>query len=200
LPHNPPTNELWQRLVQHNDPAARALLAHHYTPLVRSLARRYTLPPGLSPQDLVQEGLIGLLRALDRFDPSRGCCFSTFATPWIRGAIGRAVEQEWRRMGARADEVPDVLDEGPGPEQLALTGAIGSRVRSALESVTPAARYVLERHYLGGVELVEIARERGWHRSAPGRLRDIGLRQLRGLLDGEEIFDGLTRPGPGQGP
>jgi RNA polymerase sigma-B factor len=61
-------------------------LAHHYTPLVESVARRF-VASGEPFEDLVQEGFLGLLSALDNFDQSKGVKFSTYATHFIAGAI-----------------------------------------------------------------------------------------------------------------
>ena len=62
--------------------------------LVVSVARRYPLPPAMELLDLVQEGNLGLEHAVDKFDWRKGFKFSTYATFWIRQAIGRALDQK----------------------------------------------------------------------------------------------------------
>ena len=62
--------------------------------LVVSVARRYPLPPGMELLDLIQEGNLGLEHAVDKFDWRKGFKFSTYATFWIRQAIGRALDQK----------------------------------------------------------------------------------------------------------
>ena len=62
--------------------------------LVVSVARRYPLPPGMELLDLIQEGNRGLEHAVDKFDWRKGFKFSTYATFWIRQAIGRALDQK----------------------------------------------------------------------------------------------------------
>jgi RNA polymerase primary sigma factor len=62
--------------------------------LVVHVARRFPLPPGMDLLDLVQEGNLGLEHAVEKFDWRKGFKFSTYATFWIRQAIGRALDQK----------------------------------------------------------------------------------------------------------
>ena len=70
------------------DPEARAEIAERHLPLVRHLARRFA-GGNESLEDLEQVGAIGLLNAIDRYDPASGNAFSTFAVPTILGEIRR---------------------------------------------------------------------------------------------------------------
>ena len=82
------TQELHRRLGQTGDPAAREELVERYQGLVRRLAGQYNSGrEGFD--DLVQVGNIGLLNALDRFDPERGLPFRAFAIPTILGELRR---------------------------------------------------------------------------------------------------------------
>ena len=76
---------------------SRRVLAERNLRLVVSVAKRYR-GLGLPFEDLIQEGNVGLMRAVERFDPSRGFRFSTYATWWIRQAIGRAVADKGRAI------------------------------------------------------------------------------------------------------
>src|SRR5262245_46402073 len=80
--------ELLRRYHHEGDVAAREKLIEQYMSLVRSLARRYSYR-GEQLEDLVQIGAIGLIKAIDRFDVSRGVELTTYATPNIIGEIKR---------------------------------------------------------------------------------------------------------------
>ncbi len=85
--------------------------------LVVSIARRYPLPQGMDLGDLIQEGNLGLEHAVDKFDWRRGFKFSTYATFWIRQAIGRALDQKGsliRIPGDRASMLRSALRQAGG--------------------------------------------------------------------------------------
>ena len=81
------------RRVQAGDRDAEDELLRENMPLVAAIARRYQ-NCGLSQEDMLQLGSIGLLQALRRFDPDRGLCFSTYAVPLIAGEIRRFLRDD----------------------------------------------------------------------------------------------------------
>jgi RNA polymerase sigma factor (sigma-70 family) len=83
--------------AQRGDDTAREELIRRLLPLVHSTARRYRTE-GLEQADLLQEGIVGLLRALQRFDPTRGVPFAAFATWWIRQSLQEARSDFMRPM------------------------------------------------------------------------------------------------------
>jgi RNA polymerase sigma factor (sigma-70 family) len=86
---DPDTVEQLAVQAQAGDVQARERLIEQLLPLVSSLARSYRVD-GLDHRDLVQEGIVGLLRALRRYDPNRGTPFRAWATWWVRQALQEA--------------------------------------------------------------------------------------------------------------
>ncbi len=98
IPRLTPEQELeTARRVKQGDQAARDLMIQSNLRLVVSYAKNY-INRGLSFQDLIQEGNIGLMRAVDKFDPDRGFRFSTYATWWIKQAMIRAIADQGREI------------------------------------------------------------------------------------------------------
>ena len=139
------------RRIERGDLKAKDALITHNLRLVVSIACRYQ-GSELTLLDLIQEGTLGLIRAAEKFDWRKGFRFSTYATLWIRQAIGRSlmnqsrairlpsdIAQAERRLAHARTHLRDQLGQEPDGDELAAATGLSSRQVDAVEA---AARVV----------------------------------------------------------
>jgi RNA polymerase sigma-B factor len=114
--HRQEERALFARLAREHSPAARDAIAERFLPMARQLARRYRDVEDID--DLEQIAAVGLVKAIDRFDPERGLAFSTFALPTILGELKRhlrdrgwavRVPRDVRELAARLHSLSNEL-------------------------------------------------------------------------------------------
>jgi len=138
--------DLAKRVAQGDDDARKEMVAANIR-LVVHWARRYQ-DRGVDMADLVQEGVFGLLRAVEKFDWERGFKFSTYATWWIRQALQRAVQQHGRtiriplevgermqRVDVTIAELSGQLGRPPTLEEIEEATGMSEAERGSLEDV-----------------------------------------------------------------
>jgi RNA polymerase sigma factor FliA len=121
----------WDAWLSERDRAARDRLIVHYSAVVKFVAGRLGagLPPSVDTNDLISAGVFGLIDAIERFDPSVGVKFETYAVPRIRGAIydglraldwvPRAVRTKAKAVEAAFGQLEHRLGRSPTDEELA---------------------------------------------------------------------------------
>ncbi|MFM8563697.1 MAG: RNA polymerase sigma factor RpoD/SigA [Acidimicrobiia bacterium] len=190
------------RIIRAGD-AARAEFIQCNLRLVVSVARRYE-GAGLGLLDLIQEGNLGLMRAVEGFDHQKGFKFSTYATWWIRQSIGRAladssrtirvpshVREVYSLIDQSTDKLAAELDRPPTVEEVAeLSGVSAERVALVRQHRRPLVSLSTPLDAEGETELGEIIPDDGAvspYEAAAAALEKRALtEQLRRLEEREE--------------
>lgn len=176
--------ELWKQYKEKDLLEARQSLIEHYQPLVFREAMKYGLQEAVT-LDLIQEGTVGLMEAVERYDPSLGVAFSLYALHRVRGRMLNFL----RKNGA------EMLLEDGDEEKVFLTEAIpDTAFESADKSVLNMAvshavsrlplkeQDVIRRVYLNEQTAAETADAMDVSTAYVYRLEKRGIRRLRGML------------------
>ncbi|HEX8066778.1 MAG TPA: SigB/SigF/SigG family RNA polymerase sigma factor [Thermoleophilaceae bacterium] len=144
-------NELLARYHKHGDQHAREELVERFLPLARQLARRYARP-NEPIDDLFQVASMGLLKAIERFEPARGNAFSTFAVPTIVGElkryfrdtgwavhVPRPIQERIGHVNKAVAQLGRRLGHSPSPGEVAAS--IGLSVEEVLEAMEAAGAF-----------------------------------------------------------
>lgn len=145
------THELFRRYKEEGDVEAREKLVMSHMNLVRFLANKFK-NRGEPLDDLIQVGYLGLLKAIDRFDPSRGLEFTTYATPTIMGEIKRhfrdkgwsvRVPRRLQELSAKVNQATDVLttELQRSPKIKEIAEYLDASVDEVLEAMESSSAY-----------------------------------------------------------
>jgi RNA polymerase sigma-B factor len=135
---------MFRRFCRTRDPSVREELVRSYLPLARTIARRYE-SPRVPLEDLVQVAAIGLMKAIDRYEPERGIAFSSYAVPTMAGEVQRHFrDHTWgvrppRELQERAQRVMTANRElGTELGRPPTAGELATRLQLQLEQVVDA--------------------------------------------------------------
>jgi RNA polymerase sigma-B factor len=182
----------------------RSRLIEEHLPLVTALAQRYERR-GEHLEDLVQVGVLGLIKAVDRFRPERGVALGAFAAPTIVGEIKHHLrDRTWplsvpRRL--RESSTPSEFvaseaeaEEAPETEETLADAEDRAVLEPALRALDERERRILELRFFADLSQVEIADELGISQVHVSRLQRGALDKLRGAIGPPE--PALSRSAP----
>ena len=190
--------DLWKRYKDQGDNTARERLVVAYSPMVKFVAGRLGagLPSHVEDADLISYGLVGLIGAIERFEPERGIKFETFAMTRIRGAIIdelRSLDWVPRSVRSRAREIEQVqakleheLQRAPSEAELAAKlNMTEEELQSALLEIANSSVYALD-------ELWTVSDSSGDQVSLLDTIADDGAADPQEALATTEVKDRLT--------
>ncbi|MGM9579636.1 MAG: sigma-70 family RNA polymerase sigma factor [Anaerovibrio sp.] len=178
---------LWHAYKECGSQKARKRLIESYQPLVFKLAAPFRGLDNL--MDVLQEGTVGLIEAIEGFDYSRGVAFSLFASYRIKGRMYNFLKKEGRADVACLEGGSEQLsplellaDTGVAvAEQVELQEA-SSQLQSAMSRLPEREQMVLEQIYVRCHEVSEVAEQMNLSTSYIYRLQKSGVRRVRGML------------------
>ena len=183
--------ELLRAWCEDRDDEARRRLIEAHLPLVRALAQRFARR-GEQLDDLAQVGAVGLIKAVDRYDPVRGSSFTAYAVPTIVGEIRRHLRDAAqpvrvpRRQGEERVTVRSVPLDGDAPssrdavaERRLELGEERALIEAGLRALPRRQRRIVQLHYFGNVSQRGIASQLGLSQVHVSRLLHESLGKLR---------------------
>ena len=180
---------LWQAYKEGGDAGARSRLIEQYQPLVFKEAMRWNIHTDLL-LDALQEGTLGLMEAVERYDHSRGVAFPLFAVHRIRGAILDYLKREGA-VSAMSLDAPDeqgmtlqdtLCDDREDPVEAASCQFLLEKVSGVLQRLPEKEQAVVEGVYLKDVEQKHLAKALDISLPYVYRLQKRGIRRVRGML------------------
>lgn len=178
---NLPDNELIALHLQGDADAFPAIL-NRYKELIKSISRSYFLVGG-DNDDLVQEGVLGLLKAVHAYDETKGASFRTFTYRCVSAAIKNAVKKSLSKGNMPLNDSVELTDElsiaSPfNPEEMIIIGEEGSEFIGNVNAILSELEFKILKCYLAGMSYAEIGEKTG--RSA--KSADNALQRIKRKL------------------
>lgn len=188
--------KLWKAYEESEDMQARMTIIEHYQPLVLKEANVYKSTK-VDMMDCIQEGTIGLIEAVERYDSTKGVAFSLYAVHRIRGRILDYLRKEGKEGVILQEETEDgetwweqLPAEGPSTEIVCEERMYGDMVTLAMKRLPLAEQHVVEEVYYKDHSVASIADTLECSHSYIHRLRRKGLARLKGMLEAvKETWD-----------
>ena len=181
--------KLWKAYEESEDMQARMTIIEHYQPLVLKEANVYKSTK-VDMMDCIQEGTIGLIEAVERYDSTKGVAFSLYAVHRIRVSILDYLRKEGKEGVILQEETEDgetwweqIPAEGPSTEIVCEERMYGDMVTSAMKQLPLAEQHVVEEVYYKDHSVASIADTLECSHSYIHRLRRKGLARLKGMLE-----------------
>lgn len=182
---------LWQGWHERGEADCRRRLIESYQPLVFKTAMSFQVSQELR-LDLVQEGTVGLIEAVERFEPQRGVAFSLFALHRVRGRMLNYLAREGRQPVDSLDTplqeaggltlAQQLADSGPGVASQVERRFLVGQVQQALQRLPAKEQQVVDGLLLRDREAKQLAAELDVTLSHIYRLQKQGVRRIRGIL------------------
>ena len=197
--------QIWREFRATREESLRNRLVLQYAPLVKYVAGRLRtrMPDSVDPDDLVSDGVLGLMDAIERFDPARGLAFQTFAVPRIRGAIidgmrsmdfvPRSVRDKLRTVARAHATLEERL--GRAPEDVEVAREVGIPV----QQLRDLSRQASSNHAnLDDFDLADELTHAADHKVEQGDVNASLMRVVDQLRERDQViialyyFEGLT--------
>ena len=184
--------QLWKQYKDGENQAAREILISSYQPLIFKVVMQWQLDDCII-MDVIQEGTVGLIEAVERYDHERGVAFSLYAMHRIRGRMLNFLQKEYRRYLTYIDnpmynkECVTTLAESLVDDTLSVSeqvegNALMEQVKSAVHRLPQKEQLVIDRVYLQEQEAKTIAQHMELSTAHIYRLQKQGIRRIRGML------------------
>lgn len=175
-------SELWLGYKENNDLNCRIKIIEHYQPLVFKATTSWRLNETIA-MDIIQEGTVGLIEAVENYDYQRGVAFSLYAMHRIRGRMLNYMQREGKLSLLDESTIGNLLvDDGTELTNLAERNYLVEQVRNAMGRLPVNEQAVLSGVFLEDREPKQLAESLDMSISHVYRLQKQGIRRVRGML------------------